>query len=521
MADLKVVSRTSVMQYKGQASRNLREIAKQLGVRHILEGSVQCQAKRVRVTAQLIDAASDTHLWSQTYDGDLSDVFALESGLAEKIVVELRAKLSPREKAAIEQWPTKNLAAQELYISAKNLIEQSVFTPGSENLEEALRLLGQAVLLDPTFGDAYFQLAHAHDQMFQRNFDHSGARLQMAAEAIKKLQQVRPDSGETHLAQAKHLYWGYRDYDRARRELLLAQQTLPNDSTSFLLLGYIDRRQGRWNESTENMEHALELDPQNPQNILVLQQLAKSFECLRNYSALRSTLQRALERSPRDQTIRIELARVELDNNANTGPLRSVLQAIAAEDPEAARVFASQSLVVALYDRDSEAATRALTKLSPDASYVEAAPFPRSWSEGEVARLRGDSAAAAQLFAKARAEVEKLASAEPDNGPVLSVLGMLDAALGQTESAIREGRRAVDLLPLSKDSINGALLMENLAVIYAWCGHKPEALDQLAAVVKIPSYLSYGDLRLHPIWDPLRGDPRFEDIVRSLKPKTP
>src|SRR5437588_3137922 len=321
VADLKVISRTSVMQYRNAATRNLREIAGALGVAHVLEGSVQRAANRVRVNAQLIDARSDAHLWAETYDRDLADVFVLESELAEKIVTQLKTKLSPEEKAAIAERPTKDLAAYDLYARAKTLIETSLFsTPQNESLFEAVRLLNQALQLDPAFALAHYQLAYAHDLLYFLGADHTPARLAMADAAIQSLLRLRPNSGEAHLAVAKHLYWGYLDYDRAREELAAAQRALPNEPISFLLLGYVDRRQGRWEESIKNMQHAFELDPRN---ILILQQISLSYRYLRRYDDMVAILDRALKLNPKDVPARIYRATVELDQRADTKPLHS------------------------------------------------------------------------------------------------------------------------------------------------------------------------------------------------------
>src|SRR2546430_2560640 len=256
VADLKVISRTSVMQYKNSAERNLRAVGKALGVAHILEGTVQRVGGRVRVSAQLIDARTDGHLWAERYDREIADVFAIENELAEQIVAKLKSKLSPQEKAAIEEKPTADLAAYDLYSRARDLIDQSVFNPGND-LFEAVRLLEQALKRDPSFALGYYQLAHAHDQLYVRALDHTSERLNLADAAIQSLRRLRPDSGEAHLALAKHLYWGHLDYDNARKELAAARGTLPNEPLLFLLTGYIDRRQSRWDESLENMRHAL------------------------------------------------------------------------------------------------------------------------------------------------------------------------------------------------------------------------------------------------------------------------
>ena len=517
VADLKVISRTSVMQYKSNAQRNLREIAKTLGVAHILEGTVQRAGGRVRVSAQLIDARTDAHVWAERYDRDLADVFAIENELAEQIVAQLKSHLSPKEKAAIEEKPTADLDAYDLYARARVLIDKAVFNePRKASLFEAVRLLEQVVARDPSFLLAYYQLAHAHDQIYWSGFDHTQERLALADAAIQSVRRLRPDSGEAHLAVAKHLYWGYLDYDRARQELVAARQMLPNDSISFLLTGYIDRRQGRWDDSIKNMKRALELDPRN---FFILQQLSLTYSNLRRYADMAATLDRALELAPGDVAIRVQRACVDVDWRADPKPLHATIQALLAENPSTVGVFAEQWLFLALCERDPGAATRALSALPADGCGVEDVFFPRAWCEGRVARLRGDGAAAQAAFTTARAEVEKIVRDQPDSGPALSALGLIDAALGKKKAAIREGQRAIELLPVSKDSIDGALLMQYLAAIYASTGKKDLAFNQLGAVAKIPGYMSYGELRLDPLWDPLRGDPRFDKIVASLAPK--
>ena len=517
IADLKVISRTSVMQYKSGVVRNLREIGEELGVAHLLEGSVQRVANRVRVNAQLIDARTDAHLWAQTYDRDLADVFAIQSELAEQIVSQLKAKLSPEEKAAIEQKPTADLAAYDLYIRGKILIESSVLsTPQAESLLEAIHLLNQAVERDPAFALAYYQLAYAHDLLYFVGTDHTAARLALAEAAVQSLSRLRPNSGEAHLALANHLYFGHYDYDRARKELSLAQTRLPNEPLAFELAGYIDRRQGRWAESTKNLERAVELDPQNP---FFLQQIARSYRRLRRFADAARVLDRAIAITPKDAALRLARAEIELDWHADPRPLISTIQAILTEDSREAENIAEFWLLVSQCQRDVDGAQRALDALPNDGCHAETIPFPKTWCQGIVAQMRGDSTAARTAFAAVHNEAEKMVREQPAYAEAFCVLAMADAALGQKEDAIREGRRAVELLPVTKDSITGSLLLEFLALTYAWTGEKDLALQQLAVVVSIPSELSYGQLRLHPYWDPLRGDPRFEKIVASLAPK--
>ncbi|PYL80764.1 MAG: hypothetical protein DMF23_15660 [Verrucomicrobia bacterium] len=500
VADLKVISRTSVIQYKAGPTRNLREIATDLGVAHVLEGTVQRAGSRVRVSAQLIDARSDTHLWAEHYDRDIADVFTIESEVARMIVAQLQAKISPREKAAIEEKPTADLAAYDLYIRAKTLIATSVFsTPEQESLSEAVRLLNQAIERDPAFALAYYQLVRAHDLLYFGGTDHTPARLTLADAAIQSLTRLRPDSGEAHLALANHLYLGYLDYDHAREELKLAQQSLPNDPLVFEILGYIDRRQGRWTESTKNLERAIELDPQNRG---FLKQLADSYVCLRQYADAERVLDRVIALAPKDSSMRAYRASIELEWHADPHPLSSTIRAIIAEDSREAQNIAELWLKVSLCERDFDGARRALAALPIAGCYYDTIPFPRSWCEGVAARMRGDTAAAHAAFAKTRAETAKLIADQPDYAEALCVLGMADAALGNKEDAIREGRRAVELTPVSKNAIAGPSLIECLALIDAWTGEKDLALHQLAVAVSTPGFLSYGELRLHPYWDP-------------------
>jgi TolB-like protein/class 3 adenylate cyclase/Tfp pilus assembly protein PilF len=517
VADLKVISRTSVMQYKAGLQRNLREVAADLGVAHVLEGTVQRAGGRVRVNAQLIDARTDSQLWAERYDRDIADVFAIESELAGKIVAQIQAKISPSEKAAMEQEPTADLVAYDLYVRAKTLIATSAFsTPARESLTEAVRLLSQAIERDPAFALAYYQLAQAHDQFYFGGIDHTPARLAMADGAIQSLTRLLPNSGEAHLALAKHLYWGYLDYDRAREELKLAQQSLPNDPLSFEILGFIDRRQGRWAESTKNLERAIELDPRNAG---FLKQLADSYVCLRQYADAERVLDRIIAVAPKDSSMRAYRASIELEWHADPRPLSSTIRAIIAEDSREGQNIAQLWLRVSLCERDFDSASRALAALPIAGCYDDWIPFPRASCEGVVAQMKGDKAAAHAAFTTARNEGAKLIADQPDYAEALCVLGMADAALGNKEDAIREGRRAVELLPVSKNAIEGYLLIEYLALIYALTGEKDLAFQQLAVAARAPGFLSYGELRLHPRWDPLRGDPRFDKIVASLAPK--
>jgi TolB-like protein/Tfp pilus assembly protein PilF len=519
IADLKVISRTSVMQYKNTATRNLPEIAQALKVAHVLEGSVQRSANRVRVSAQLIDARNDTHVWAEKYDRDLADVFAIQSEIAEKIADQLQAKLSPKEKTAMAERPTSDLAAYDLYLRAKELIYDSDVYPAraKENYFKAVQLLDQAVARDGAFLLAYCQLAFAHDIIYFQDYDHTETRLALAETSVRAAVRLQPDSGETHLAQAIHFYWGYLNYDRAREELAKAQHALPNNAQIFQFLGLIDRRQGRWDEAIRNLERALDLDPRNAD---VIGDLGETYFNLRKYGEAIAVSNRALALKPGSAFLRTYPAWVGVDADANIAPLRATLNTIEAEGPASAAEVAGIFFQTALRERDPAAAARALANISSE-GYIKEADYrvPRAWHEGLLAKLRQDAPAAPAAFLGARAEIEKVVRAQPGNTRALSALALIDAELGDKEKAIQEGRTACDMLPPAKDAISGVLLINNLARIYALTGEKDLALEQLDMVSKIPCGPSYGELRLDPYWDSLRGDPRFEKIVASLAPK--
>jgi serine/threonine-protein kinase len=516
VADLKVISRTSVMQYKNTASRNLPEIGQALKVAHVLIGSVQRDSNRVRVTAQLIDARTDAHLWAEHYDRPLDDVFAIQSEIAKTIVEQLRAKLSAGEKAAIEQPPTINLEAYDLYNQAKAIIATSAFGTGfGDKLTRAVNLLEQAVAKDPNFLLAYCDLAWVHDFAYFSGVDHTPARLALAEKAVQTALRLRPDSGEAHLAQAQHLYQGYLEYDRALVELTIAGRSLPNDPRIFELSGYIIRRQGRQEEGLRHLQRAIELDPRN---FGTLQQIALSYEGLRRYAEMVDVLDRALSIVPEDIDTKISRAQAQLDWKADTRPLHAEIEALLAKQPSAGAAFADNWLYLALCERDHPAANRALAALGDHTFGPDAILFSPKFGEGLVARVRGDTAGAQTAFAAARAQQEKVIAAQGEYAPALCVLGLIDAALGRKDDALREGRRAAEMLPVEKDALNGVRVREFLAIIYAWAGEKGLACEQLAAVTKFPASASYGQLRLHPYWDPLRGDARFEKIVASFAP---
>jgi len=361
VADLKVISRTSVMQYKSGVARNLREIAQQLGVTHVLEGSVQRAGNKVRVNAQLVNARTDMHEWAENYDRPVDDVFAIQSEIAKAIADQLQAKLSPKEKSAIEQAPTRDLVAFDLYSRAKSLILTTSFSAiGGQNLRKAVELLEQALARDSSFFLAQCQLAYAHDNLYFLGLDHTPARLAAAQAAVETAFRLQPDAGEAHLARAEHLYRGYLDYDGALAELEIARKSLPNDPRVFELTGYIARRRGRHEDGLRNLQRAVELDPRN---FFTLQQIALSYLRLRRYADEAAVLDRALEIKPDDVDTKIIRAQVELDWKGNTRPLHQAIEEIRSKDPEAIKSVADTWLICALAERDAAAAEAALGAL--------------------------------------------------------------------------------------------------------------------------------------------------------------
>jgi TolB-like protein/class 3 adenylate cyclase len=521
VADLKVISRTSVMQYKSGLARNLRKIGEELGVAHVLEGSVQRAANKIRVNAQLIDARNDAHLWAQTYDRDLADVFAIQSEIAKAIADQLQARLLPNAKAAIEKAPTTDLAAFDLYTRAKTLLLSTSFgTTLEQNLRQAVELLNQAVQRDPAFFEAYCQLLLAHALLYSVGYDHTAGRLASTETALQATARLRPDAGETHVARAQYLYFVPRDYAAALAELENARRSLPNDPRIFELIGFILRRQGQQEEGLRNLEKALELDPRRYD---IMQQIALSYENLRRYPEEAAILDRALTIVPNDVATQCARAAVDLYWKADTRPLHEVIDSILAKNPGSISDAANSWFVCALAERDSSAADRALVALGDGPCWGDdVIDLSRNFGDGLLARVMKDEAKARAAFSKARSEQEKIVQAQPEYGPALCVLSLIDAALGRKEAALEEGRRAIELLPVEKDSVNGSRMIQYFAITAAWTGEKDLALQQLKIGTRAPSasqLLSYGLLKLWPFWDPLRGDPRFEKIVASLAPK--
>ena len=518
VADLKVISRTSVRQYKTGA-RNLREIGAALGVAHILEGTVRRSGNRVRVNAQLINAQTDAHIWGDTFDRELTNLFELQSELAERITIALRANLSPREKASMQMHPTPDMDAYDLYLRARDLFRWSGTGDPRENGEKALRLLNQAIERDPQFALAYSLASRFHAELYWFGLDKSRQRLARTKAAADAALRIRPDLGDAHLALAYYHYYGYRDYELARSELALARQATPNDAEVWDGIAAIDRREGRWDDAVSHFEKAWQLDPRNT---AVIWNLAETYSCLRRYAEAERTFHDGLTINPQARLFSLARAAIDLHRSGDTTALRAALQKIPRDfDPGGA--VTTVALRLSLMNRDYAEATRLLAAspyrqfndsgIGGTAAALDGYTFPQTWYEGLVARGRGDASAAQRAFEAARTTVEAELKQWPDDAKTNMMLGLVHASLGRKEDALRSGRHAVELLPISRDAYDGPVLATNLAVIYVQVREPDLALAQLEPLLKVPNSPTAGSLRVEPEWDPLRGDARFEKLA--------
>jgi len=517
VSDLRVISHTTVRQYKSGQPRNLREIGKQLGVTHILEGSVQRAGDRLRIAAQLIDARTDSQIWAETYDRTAADLFSIQSELAESIVAQLQAKLSPEQKADIEARPTQDLVAFELYLRAKQIVDSYLIADDVRAaLLSALQSLDQAIKRDPDFLSAYCYIARANDLLYFFDLDPTPNRVLLAEAAVKAALRLRHDSAEAHFAMADFLFRCHRDYDGALKELAVARPGLPNDTAFFILSGYINRRRNNWVQAEQDFSTGVALDPRNPNAYNLL---ADTYNLQRRHLLAAQVYDRVLAAGERTPIVFFRRESAIFNGSGDSTGLRRVLS----ENPEL-DIGGGQTPVrvwLALIDRNFAEAERVLAA-SPREDFQDidySFYYPKAWFEAQITRAKGDSAGAAAAFTAARAILEQRLAVKPEHARTLAVLAQVDAGLGRKELAIQEAQHAVDLMPLSKDIYDGALVLDGLAQVYTWTNEPDRAIELLQKLAAMPSYVNYARLKLFPIWNPLRGDPRFQKIVNSLAPK--
>ena len=512
VADLKVISRTSAMQYKTGVKRNLREIANELGVAHVVEGSVQRAANRVRVSVQLIDARNDTHVWVEKYDRDLADVFAIQSEIAQKIANQLQTKLSPAEKSQMARKPTENGEAYLAFVQAHNLFGA---LEDPEKLKQSEQLYERAIELDPKFALAFAGLSMVESWIYY-HFESTPARREKARLNADESLRLQPNLPEGHLALGFSYCYGDRDYERALAEFEIAKRDLPNEAQVYLAIGAIQRRQGKWTESTANLERAAALDPKNA-GIFV--NLTSSYMAVRNFEAADKNIDRAIAVAPQSVATLVQKVYLAVASKGDlTGAEKLISSLPAGVDPDGTvtwirfwlftlqRKFAEALAVVEKFPNE--------TLATPGTTVVA----PKAFFEGTIYLLQGDKEKAQPALEQARRFSEQLLRQAPEDPAIHAHHGLILAALGQKKEAIAEGKRAVELLPESQDAFDGPQSTISLAQIYAWTAESDEAFRLLDHLLTVPGGLTVPILKLDPVWDPLRSDPRFQKLCQEKQP---
>jgi TolB-like protein/Flp pilus assembly protein TadD len=509
IGDLKVISRMSVMSYRGDGLRNAREIGKALGVSTLLEGSVRRIGNRVRVSVQLINADNDEHIWAEDYDRDLTDVFAIQTDLAQKIASSLQAKLSPNEKALLDRQPTKDSDAYLLYLQAHDYANRpDRLRDTSLKAEE---LFEQAIKLDPNFALAFAGLSMVQSWLYHEA-EPTPARREKARLNANEALRLQPDLPEGHLALGFSYYYGDRDYQRALTEFEIAKRDLPNEANAYLAIGAIQRRQGKWTESNANFERSASLDPKNAN---VLFNLAMNYVAQRDFETADKIFDRAIAADPQAFSSRGMKGFLAIIWKGDIGSAENQFSLVPPEfDPDG--LTTSVRVRVLMLQRKFAAALQLVQQFRGDTlTYPESAPCPKAFLEGKLYFYQDDKMKAQAAFEQARPVAERLVREAPDNAARHGQLGAVLAGLGRKEEAINEGKKAVELLPESKDAFAGPQATSALAEIYAWVGEYDEAFRLLDHLLTVPNGLTVPTLKLDPTWDPLRKDPRFQALIEK------
>jgi eukaryotic-like serine/threonine-protein kinase len=529
LAGMKVIGAQSTRSYTPGAPRDLAAIGRELSVRHLLEGNVWRASDQMRISLRLVDLRRPDKPWNISYERPVKGVFTLQSEIARAIAAQLHAPLSPRETAALDIPPTNDLQAYDFYLRA--IAIPGLVSSPAENVamyQRKIALLDQAVARDPTFVLAYCELAQAHDLLYPDKIATSGGEgdvdhRALAEAALEKARRIAPDSGRVHLALARHFFSANVDAEQARIEIDLARKTLPNDGALEQLAGNIARRQGRWDDAVRHHQKAVSLEPRDSVSRFTL---AGTYRLLRRYDDFDREIVAVIASMPKKEssTYRIVRAFAPWEARGEVTPVRIALSTIDNEDDPDGGIRDKYGMFLAMADHDPDAMSRILAHAA-DATFVWfGVKYPKSWYEGLAARMRGDQTAARIAFGAARGEVEKATLASPREGRPLGLLAMIDAGLEEGEQAVGEARRAVELEPFDKSSTKAPIVRCNLAVVYAWTG-KPDLaiaeLDKLAdkpAGNNVPAQPTYGDLKLNPIWDPLRSHPGFAGLLQKFAP---
>ena len=502
IGDLKVISRTSVMQYRGQTP-NVREIGRALGVSNILEGSVRRSGNKVRVNVQLIDANTDEHIWANDYDRDVTDVFAIQSDLAQKIAEALQAKLSPGERSQMTRKPTENGEAYLAFVQARDL---SCAFEDLEKLKQGEQLFERAVDLDPNFALAIARYSQL-ESWIVHTFDPTPARREKARALAERALQLQPDLPEAHLVRGISYYYGDNNYEAALKEFEIAQRGLPNESEIYLYIGAIQRRQGKWAESTGNLEKAVSL---NPKDVWSLQQLTFNYQMLRDYKKANNTIDRALALNPtglEPLEVKAKLAIAENGDFSVAEKAFDAVKSVAMSKEQKLKTTGSR-IDVFLAERKYQEALQLAESVRDDDL---AAFIPHVWSKyfyiGLARRGLLDEDGARAAFLKAKASAEEQVKRTPDAEDSHIQLAKTLAFLGERDAALAEAQRA------SKDAFGGPEIMEGVAEVHAALGNNDRAIEILEGLLTRPSGVTAQLLKVNPIWDPLRGDPHFQALI--------
>jgi serine/threonine protein kinase len=521
IAQLKVISRTSVMQYPAGTRRDLRQIANALGVASVLEGTVRRDANRVRVSTELIDAHNDNTVWADSFERDLTDIFAIQSEIAQTIATKLNATLSPDEERSISTKATDSVKAYSLYLKAKVIIDKAVVDwdtdPLEKPLHEALDFLDEAVQLDPNFALAYCAFTVAHDFLYLL-YDHTSERRALADAAVNKAMRLGRDLPEVHFTYAKHLFWAYGDYEAARAQLAIARSGLPNDTRINALEAKIDQTGGKFERSVQEFNEALLRDPLNES---LLSSLALSYGYMRQYRASEQMFDRLIKLAPDLPMIKVQKAFVvDFSERGDTSAVESALGLLPKSQANNREVLSLQ-LAIAIDREEWQRAKDLIARFDGGDDEGEfgylGLPVPVGCYSILLAALQAEPAT--PEFAVTREEMNNRVKQSPDNGALLSLLALVDAFLGDKERANDEAARAAELLPVSKDASDGPEVLRNVAAVHVWTRRLEEAFSELASLASMPKGIAYGELKCDPYWAPIRKDPRYEKLLAELGPK--
>jgi TolB-like protein/Flp pilus assembly protein TadD len=514
IGDLKVISRTSVMPYRGKAS-NLREIGKALGVGSILEGSVRRIGNRVRVNVQLINAENDEHVWAEDYDRELTDVFAIQTDLAQKIANELRAKLSPTEKEQMERKPTENGEAYLAFVQAHNL--QNAIED-FEKLKQSEQLYERAIELDPKFALAMARYSEL-ESWIVHDRENTAARREKARALAERALQLQPDLPEPHLALGFSYYYGDNNYDAALKEFEIAQRGLPNEAEVYLAIGAIQRRQGKWKESNANLEKAADL---NPKDVWPLQNLAYNYQMLRDFDNANKTVDRALALNPTalgPLEIKSKLAIFEKGDFSVAEKAFAAVKSVPMSGDQKAKTAIGRVDVLLLERRYREALQEAESLADDELASFPGTLFGKYYLVGAARKALHDEPGARDAFLKAKSIAEKQVEQSPDDANLRVFFAKVLAWLGERDAALAEAQRATELRPESKDAFGGPEITGGLAEVYAILGDNERAIEILERLLNRPSAITVRSLKVNPIWDLLRGDPRFQALMQKYASK--